>query len=229
MGLKLSVVIPVYNEEKRAPAFLKRLIEYLSTNFDSFEVIVVNDGSTDATLNLVEDIAKGKEYIKIISYPKNRGKGIAIRQGVLSAVGEKIIFMDGDGAFLPENLPRFIEALDDCGLVLGKKRHSKLSRRILSVIFTGMVRLLFFLQIGDVLCGLKGFNKNVAKQLFSDIRCEGPIFDIEVLMKAKGKYKIAVLSVDMLLDTDRNLKLKYMLSMMLELLRLKSRYIFGCL
>ncbi len=103
--MELSIIIPAYNEENRIKPFLARLLEF-SKKLKSYELIFVNDGSRDNTLKIINDISKRYKRLKIISYGTNRGKGYAVRKGILAAGGKKIIFIDADGSISPDVSPK---------------------------------------------------------------------------------------------------------------------------
>lgn len=196
--LEVSIIVPVYNEEKRIPKFFRDLLN-TSTKLDC-EIILVNDGSFDNTLFVIEnilkdmgDIEKENEKINIISYKENRGKGYAVRKGVMSAKGEKIIFIDADGSIHPDNIPRMVEKLDEYDIVVGDRnsKNSKIKtgmlRKITSVLFNVHVALIFNSKIRDNLCGFKGFGANIAKDLFNDMLEERWLFDVELFYKIRKR------------------------------------------
>lgn len=110
--MKVSLVIPAYNEEKRIFSTLIKTISYLETFIRDYEIIVVDDGSYDKTAKVVNVIASKNPYIKLIKLIKNSGKGFAVRIGVLSATGELILFMDADGATPIDEISKLITAIE---------------------------------------------------------------------------------------------------------------------
>lgn len=189
--MKVSIIVPAYNEEKRIIGFLNDLIIFSKNNLNDYEIILVNDGSTDGTLRILENQTKGEENISIISYKKNKGKGGAVREGILRAVGEKILFIDADGSIHPNQIHKLLEKLDDYDVVVGSRSLKEsevkmgLLRKNLGKIFNFYVNVLFFINIKDNLCGFKGFKKKVAKDLFENLQSMGWIFDVEIFLKIK--------------------------------------------
>jgi dolichyl-phosphate beta-glucosyltransferase len=193
--MKVSIVVPAYNEESRIVGFLEDLVNFMKKR-GGYEIVVVNDGSTDNTLKVLEKFKRG---IKIVSYKKNKGKGGAVREGVAAAKGEKIIFMDADGATSPEEIPGMLRALDDYDLATGTRvskdsrvlKTQPFHRVLLSKFFNKIVNMLFHLDVKDNLCGFKGFRKDVGKELASEMISNGWEFDVEILARAKkGGYRI---------------------------------------
>lgn len=184
--LFLSVVIPLYNEEKRAKN-IRRVISYLSGKKISWELILVNDGSTDGTGGY---IAKFKnKNIKTISYPVNRGKGYAIKRGMLAASGEYRLFMDVDLATPIEALERFIPLFGKYDCLIGTRKakgarvsvHQPWLRENLGKGFTFLSRVFLGVSVSDFTCGFKCFSAESARAVFglSSVCRWG--FDAEIL------------------------------------------------
>lgn len=108
----LSIIIPVYNEVNRLPRTLDSLFSYLPKLERTYEIVVVDDGSLDTTKSLVENIIKTHPEVRLISYTPNRGRGYAVKQGVLGARGEIILETDADGSVADEAIGRFLRAFD---------------------------------------------------------------------------------------------------------------------
>ena len=188
--MELSVIVPAYNEEERIRGFLKDLVGFLKGR-DS-EIIVVNDGSTDNTLAVLGEF--GKE-IRIISYKNNRGKGAAVKMGIMESRGEKIIFMDADGATPPGEIPKMENVLDEYDVATGLRtsRNSRILRKqpfhrvFLSRAFNRMVDMLFRIGVDDYLCGFKGFRRQAARELAKELVSERWEFDVELMARARKK------------------------------------------
>ena len=183
MLLKVSVVIPAYNEEKTIKNTLISYAGFLKDSFDKFEIIAVNDGSTDHTLREIIDFG----CVKVISYSQNRGKGYAVKRGVLMATGDYIFFTDADCSFAPDNIRNAVLIMEK-GLAKGvvgirENRDSEysLSRRILSAGLKKLLGVVLKIDNPDTQCGFKGFEKKTAKQLFSRTRVWDFGFDIELI------------------------------------------------
>lgn len=187
--MDLSIIVPAYNEEKRMKPFLSELIEFSKENLKNYELIVVNDGSTDKTLEILHDFLE----IKIITYKHNKGKGGAVREGVLMANGEKIIFIDADGSINPDQIPSMAEKLKEYDVVVGDRTakgsdiKTPKKRKFTGIFFNILAGIIFQSKIKDNLCGFKGFKKKAAKDLFRGLISYGWIFDVELFYKIKKK------------------------------------------
>ncbi|CAJ0570324.1 unnamed protein product, partial [Mesorhabditis spiculigera] len=197
----LSVVIPAMNERERLPKMLDQCIEYLDNRklFDekfTFEVIVVDDGSTDGTA----DLASKHRGVKVLKLEKNRGKGGAVRAGMLNASGKLILFADADGATefpdfknLEDELIRLMGGppVDESfpGISIGSRAHLEeeskatrpLSRTILMVGFHLLVQLFAVRTVRDTQCGFKLFTRGAVARLFPVLHIERWAFDVELL------------------------------------------------
>ena len=187
----LSVIIPAFNEEARLPATLKAFEELQQTT--SVEIILVCDGCTDHT-DAVAAEWKNRLPIHILTYPINRGKGYAVRQGVRQASGQIIAFVDADGATPPMELLRLSEpiASGSVDMVIGSRRAAgnrikkqPLFRQILGKILSVTTQTLLDLPIQDTQCGFKLFRHKQAKMLFDRIHSDGFEFDLELLSLAR--------------------------------------------
>lgn len=189
-----SIVIPAYNEEKRIGPFLAAITRHQARHpADIREVIVVNDGSTDRTAATVQSFQQRLPQLKLISHPKNRGKGAAVQTGIMAAKSPLIVFMDADGATDIDQLPKMIHALEKTPIAIGNRwmpgastqRHSSV-RRLAGWIYRTYMKL-FGLGDTDTMCGFKGYRRDVARQLFSSITETGWLFDTEIAYKARRR------------------------------------------
>jgi dolichyl-phosphate beta-glucosyltransferase len=185
---RLSVVIPAYNEVTRLAAGLPRLIDAIPSDT---EVIVVDDGSSDGTLDLARRHLAGLPQWILVRLPRNRGKGAAVRAGVVHARGEVIAYVDADMATDPRDLVRLVEALGSSPIAVGsrslessvvekKSRHRTLMTRS----FGFLVSSTLDLPMRDTQCGFKAFYGSVAKLLFHGATVDRFAFDIELLNRA---------------------------------------------
>ena len=193
--LELSIIVPAYNEQLRITSFLKNLLDFSKKNLDSYEIIIVDDGSTDKTYQIVKNLIKDNENTKIITYSENKGKGYAVLKGILNAIGEFVLFIDADGATPPDEIKNMIKIYRKHGydVVIGTRidetssieNPQPTSRKVLSLFFNLYSNILFHLRINDLLCGFKGFKKEVAMRIFQNLQSFRWEFDVEILYKAR--------------------------------------------
>ena len=190
-GVQLSIVIPAYNEEGRLGGTLERIVAYLDGQSLSFEVLAVDDGSTDGTPELVKQIAARDERVRLIREP-HRGKGAAVRSGGLAASGENVVFCDADLSHPVEDLTRLPGMLEGAlGVIasregagshrIGEPAH----RHFMGRVFNFIVRSLAVPGVQDTQCGLKCFTRQAARDLFSRQTIAGFGFDVELLFLAR--------------------------------------------
>lgn len=168
--MDISVVVPLFNEEESLPelyAWIKRVMQ--ANNF-SYEVIFVNDGSTDTSWKVIEDMAKDDEAVKGICFRRNYGKSAALYCGFDRAEGDVVITMDADLQDSPDEIPELYRMIKEEGydLVSGwkKKRYdSKLAKNLPSKLFNATTRLISGIKLHDFNCGLKAYRKNVVKSI----------------------------------------------------------------
>lgn len=198
--IALSIIVPAYNEAERLPATLRAMRAFLDETGRSAEVIVVDDGSTDATSAVVRDMAAADDRLNLIRLPQNRGKGYAVRTGVVNAAGQRVLFADADGATPIEELARLESHLDaGAKVAIGSRGikddtvtvRAKINRRLAGRIFHQLVRRLTVSGFVDTQCGFKLFEAPVAQELFSRMRMDGFSFDVEVLLMAERRgYRV---------------------------------------
>ena len=195
--MKVSLVIPMYNEESIIAATLGTVSEYMRANFTDWEVVFSDDGSTDGCLAAVN--AFPDEHIRAVTYEKNQGKGAAIRHGVLNAAGDVVIFTDCDLAYgldVVKQAAGLFEANPDADIVIGSRNLSKdgyegytLLRRLASKAYIRCLAFAAGFKLSDSQCGFKGFRRETAQAIFSECEVNGFAFDFEVLIKAKNMGK----------------------------------------
>jgi len=192
----LSVIIPAYNEERRLPATLERVLAWMASQSLEFgEVIVVNDGSADGTAVLVEGLLGAHPSLRLINNPGNRGKGYSVRNGVMEARGEWVLFSDADLSTPIEDVTRLFEAAADAhaDIAIGSravdrslvsKRQSPL-RELSGRCFNLVMRTVTGLPFRDTQCGFKLYRATAAREVFSRQKLDGFSFDVEVLYIAQ--------------------------------------------
>jgi len=189
-GEMLSLVIPAYNEQERLNRSLGRVVGYLRRRGKPFEIVVVDDGSTDGTAALVEKHASLDGRVRLVCHPENLGKGRAVRTGVYAARGDYVIFSDADLSTPIETADEFMVHLTNgSDVVVGNRRmgESRLERRqppireFLGRVFTRLTRFLLRSPVSDQTCGFKGFKRRAAIETFSRQRVFDWSFDAEIL------------------------------------------------
>lgn len=196
--MKVSLIIPAYNEEKRLGAFLESIANFIAEQPDLInEIIVVDDGSSDKTSDIARYYELRIPNLKLHRLTVNSGKGAAVQAGILSAHGDYLIFMDADGATPIIELPKMIAALEKHPIAIGNRwlpgaqtvRHSLL-RQLSGWIYRNYMRL-FGLGSVDTMCGFKGYHADVAQKLFTHLQEKRWLFDTEVAYKSiQAGYQI---------------------------------------
>lgn len=192
----LSIVIPAYNEEKRLPATLDTVSKYLATrDFGLVEVIVVDDGSRDATAAVVTSASTTDSRIRLLSNPGNRGKGYAVRHGMKESRGDWVLFTDADLSAPIEELDVLVAAVEKEGAdgAIGSRAlnrsligvHQSVFREMSGRVFNLAMRLVTGLSYRDTQCGFKLLSAAVARAVAARQRIEGFGFDVEILYIAK--------------------------------------------
>ena len=191
--LRLSVVVPVFNEGSELVTKIELLMTEVSPYFRSCEYLLVNDGSTDSTRVILESLASAN--VKIIGYDRNCGKGYAVREGFKAATGDFILFIDGGMELHPRDIRVFLGLMQlyDSDIVMGSKRHPQsqvdypASRRILSFIFQTLVRSIFKINVTDTQVGLKLLRREVVDAILPHLTIDRYGFDLEMLALARRK------------------------------------------
>jgi glycosyltransferase involved in cell wall biosynthesis len=189
--VQLSVIVPAYREGKRIHDNLNHLLDELNKLDATYEVVVVSDGNTDATVREARRVRSPR--VRVFHYPMNVGKGFALSLGVAQCVGELVTFIDADMELDPANIAVFIDLMEssNCDAVIGSKRHpdSKVSyprfRRFQSWVYQMMVRLLFNLNVRDTQTGLKLFRRQVLLDSLPLLAIKQFAFDLELLVVAR--------------------------------------------
>lgn len=189
MEKELSVIIPAYNEDKQIYNNLLEINKIIGSFCNSYELIAVNDGSIDNTKSEIRKAADVCPNICATGYDKNKGKGGAIKHGVKIASGEYIAFLDADLDLSPLHLKAFMERIKETGAaaVIGSKMHKDskvdypLPRRIMSICYFIMLKLLFRLNVKDTQTGVKLFDAKELNKIITQVRTSGFAYDIEIL------------------------------------------------
>jgi dolichyl-phosphate beta-glucosyltransferase len=207
VGVAFSVVIPAFNEEARLPAFLPRVVAYLESEFpNAHEIVVVDDGSTDGTNSWLGDQKRRHSRIRVVSFSENRGKGAAVRAGVMGSTGDLILFADADGATPISEEHRLRAAIrsgadvavgsrliPSSDVVVSRARSRGLAGRLFSAAARWMLRP----PVHDTQCGFKMFRGDVGRRLASLASEDGYLFDLEWLFLARREgFSIAEVAVN---------------------------------
>lgn len=231
----LTVIMPAYNEGPNIKNNLLKASELISKFINNYQIIAVNDGSTDNTKTEIMNASSIDPRISYISYSPNQGKGNAIATGVKYADAEYIAFLDSDMELDPSMLRYFLKALQatDADIAIGSKLHKNsklhypLKRRILSMGYFIILKLLFNLNLKDTQTGIKLFKSKVIKPICENLTTTGFAFDIEILATAsKAGCKIIEMPIELKYSRDRReqsrISLKLIINMFKDTLRIKK-------
>ena len=237
--MHLSIIIPVYNEEKRIPNTLKEIDEYLRKQAYDYEILVVDDGSKDRTVEVGRGLASTIKNLKITGYKKNQGKGYAVRFGLKEASGDYRLFTDADNSTSIDQIekmwPEFEKGFD---LVIGSRdikgavldppqpwlRHIILGEgfKLYRKLMVGLWR------VEDTQCGFKGFKKEAVEKILPKCQINRFAFDPEILVLAKKLgFKIKEIPVNWKNDLESKVNFKSILKMALDLIKIRWNLIKG--
>lgn len=234
--INLSIIIPVYNEARRIGATLSKIKKYFANKKIIYELILVNDGSIDATLIVAKDFESQFTNFYIINFDKNYGKGHAVKSGMLVATGELRLFMDADSSVEIENIQDFSsEIINGSDIVIAsiymeKSKSLKVSRyrRILGKISKFFVKKVLNLEVADTQRGFKLFTQRVAETIFPRLSVDRYAFDIEILLLAKNlNLKVKELPVSWTEKNGSKVGLKDYFLTFLEFTKIVLRNLFG--
>jgi glycosyltransferase involved in cell wall biosynthesis len=193
--VSLSIVIPAYNEEKRLPTSLDTILEFVNGRYEFVEVIVVDDGSRDGTAECVRQYAQTHPAVRLLQNPGNRGKGYAVRHGMLQAKGEWILSTDADLSSPIPEIDRLFSAVSSAGaeVAIGSRAldrsligvHQPAGREYAGRVFNFLMRMITGLKFQDTQCGFKLYHASAAREIFSRQQLDGFGFDVEDLFIAR--------------------------------------------
>lgn len=192
----LTLIIPAYNEAHRIRHTIRKARWYFDRKGIPAALIVVDDGSTDGTADLVEAMTAEVDGLSLIRIAPNRGKGYAVRTGVSAADSDVVLFSDADLATPLIETGKLLAALaDGCDVAIGSRtgvtdpdttvKRRSVMRRVTSFVFNRAVRFLTGLKAGDTQCGFKMFTREAAREIFGRMQIDGFAFDVEALYLAK--------------------------------------------
>ncbi len=201
----LSIVVPAYDEESRIGASIARMVDYFDSQKYSYEILVVDDGSCDRTLEVVAEKAAGHQNVRSLHYEGNRGKGYAVRFGMLKAAGDFILFSDADLATPIEEIEKLFEQIrTGAEVAIGSRdvpgsrlvKRQSMFRELGGKLFNRCVQRVGVPGIHDTQCGFKLFTRAAAEKIFSRCQIDNFSFDVEVLYLARLLgYRIAEVPV----------------------------------
>jgi len=227
----LSVIFPAYNEAERLAKTLPRVLDFLRSQKYESEILLVDDGSQDQTVTTAEALLKGFPH-KVLRQPRNRGKGAAVKRGMLAGMGRFLLFSDADLSTPIEEVEGFLKELESGYQVVIGSRAMQTSdilerqpfwREWMGRIFNFCARTLAFRNIRDSQCGFKAFSQKAAQDLFSRQKLERFSFDVEVIYLAqKLGYRILEKPVAWRNSAQSKVSvLRDSLNMFLDLLRIR--------
>lgn len=199
-----SIIVPAYNEAERIGTSLERMLSYIAECKWSAEIMVVNDGSRDNTSEIVNEFARRNPLVRLIENPGNRGKGYTVRNGMLNASGQVLLFTDADLSSPIEEAPKLFAVIEsgEADVAIGSRylqselqtRKQPIHRRMLGRAFNIALRVILGLSYVDTQCGFKAFSRKAATTIFTSMKIERWGFDPEILFLAK-RYGLRVQEV----------------------------------
>ena len=203
----LSIVVPAYNEEHRLPPTLAKLKAFLDTQPLRYEIVVVDDGSKDNTIGVTNALMATMPNLRLVKQPRNRGKGAAVRVGMLEARGQIRVMCDADGSMPAEELPKLLAPIVGCKAeiaigsryVEGAKTDVKqpFYRVLWSRLCNRVIQKSLVPGVRDTQCGFKAFTAEAARDLFRRAKIDGWAFDLEILALARRRgFEIAEVGVE---------------------------------
>jgi glycosyltransferase involved in cell wall biosynthesis len=235
---RLSIVIPAYNESARIEGALERVLWYAETQHPDAEVVVVDDGSTDDTTAVVQRWMRRYDRLHLVKNPGNRGKGYSVRNGLLQAAGEIVMFTDADLSAPIEEADRLIAAIDaGADVAIGSRWLDKqkqtttqpLYRRFFGRCFNAVTRRVMGLPYKDTQCGFKAFKREAAQTIFRLQTIERWGFDPEILFIAR-KLKYSIVEVPVTWGHDERSRISYLkdgMKMLEEMAEIRTNSLRG--
>lgn len=234
----LSIVVPAFNEEKTIKGTIEEFLSFLSKQNYDFEIIIVNDCSTDNTKNEILSLIGTNRKIKILDNDRNLGKGASVRKGLLAANGDYSLFVDADNASSIDHLEKawpFIQK--KCDIVIGTRSEKDAAganqkvaqanwKRQWGTLGNYIIRILLIKNIWDTQCGFKIFSKEAAKKIIAQTKVNRWALDVEVLALAqKYHYQIAIIPIHWINRPDSRVKIKGYFIMLWEVLKIKYNFL----
>ncbi len=227
---RISLVIPIFNQSSKISYSLEKIKQAVESAFSNYELIVVNDGSTDNTLTILKDIAMtDEEHVHIVSYTPNRGKGYAVRQGVLHSQGDAVILLDGDLDISPDLIKDYVERLGTSDLVIASKKHPESnvkiprSRAFLSRAFNLLIKVTMGIAQTDTQAGFKVGKGDTMRSIFRNVSVNRYAFDVEFFAIASILH-LKVQEMPVIMKIERRFNTKEIVNMFLDVTRIWYKY-----
>lgn len=231
--MKFSLCIPMYNEISIIKETAQTLSDYMSANFDDYEIIFSNDGSTDGCDKAVEEI--GLPCVRVVGYEQNRGKGYAVRVAMLAAEGDIIMFTDADLAYGTDVIKRVYDiflADPDAHMVIGSRNMSAdgyegytAIRKLASKVYIKVLSIVGGFKLSDSQCGCKAFTGKAAHEIFSRCEVDRFAFDFECILWAM-KFGMKIVEMPVKIINHRESKVNVLrdsFRMIRDILKMKKR------
>ncbi|HEY4563073.1 MAG TPA: dolichyl-phosphate beta-glucosyltransferase [Thermoanaerobaculia bacterium] len=232
-GIELSVVVPAYNEEKRLAPGLRQALDYLARRGEPYELLVVDDGSRDETIRVAESFVP--QGVRVVRHERNRGKGAAVRTGLLASRGRKVLISDADFS-TPieevEKLERFLQ--DGTPLVIGSRgladsqirQRQPIYREMMGRTFNRLIRLFGVRGIRDTQCGFKLARGEEGRRIAAELKIEGFAWDVEMIWLARRRgYGIAEVGVVWVNSPDSRVDpIRSSFSMLRDIITMRLRH-----
>jgi dolichyl-phosphate beta-glucosyltransferase len=232
MRCDISLVIPAYNEAARLGSTLERAVGYMSRRGDSYEVLVVDDGSRDRTVEVAERFAD--RGVRVIRHERNRGKGAAVRTGILASQGNEVLLSDADASTPIEELEKLERSLAAAPVVFGSRavagadvrQHQPFYRELMGKTFNLIIRLLGVHGVHDTQCGFKLLAGDVARELGAKLTIDGFAYDVELVWLARRRgHAIAEVGVVWINSPDSRVDpIRSSLSMLRDVILMRVRH-----
>ena len=233
--MNLSLIVPAYNEGKVLKKNLLKVIDYLQDKKYSWEIVVVDDGSSDNTFSIADSLSK--KGVKAYKLSANQGKGGALKEGFDKASGDYLIFMDADLSVPLKNIDLFLKSLKKYDVVIGSRRvkganivvHQPVIRESMGKVFTILTKLVTGTNLADYTCGFKGFKKESGKKIFENSLVKRWSYDAEIMFLAhKYGYGINQIPVEWFNRIDSRVRLSdAVVTSFLDLIKIRVYDLLG--
>ena len=232
--MKVSLVIPMYNESSIIEGAIKTFSEYLKSKYEDWELIFVDDGSKDGCGDAVRKASEKEPRISLEGYPDNRGKGCAVRTGMLAAKGDIVVFTDCDNAYGEDAVGRMIDMFSEskADIIIGSRNLSKdgykdytFIRKLASKTYIKVIGIVAGFKFSDAQSGIKGFRREAAQKVFRNCEVDRFAFDLEAIMIAqKAGFKIEEMPVTIINHRESKVRvLRDAFKMLSDVRKMKKR------